>query len=634
MAFRHKLYDKRVIIEDKEKQLIHIPIYNKYQKFVGYAISNLQYKDLLLQYTYHLTTYRNKSYVHSNKILSMHELVMGKKAPEGFIIDHINGNTLDNRIENLRFAKYDLNSQNKPKKPNATCEYIGVCKVENKWKAAIHKNNKQIHLGYFESPIEAGKIYDIHATDQYKGEARTNGLLTEAEIDDILLNGIPEEYQIIKKERDLPKYICRSFNGYSVEIKKDKKRYIKYVKTLEEALIIKEQFLKEIKDLEKTQEKERVKNITRNKDGLAIIIMNNGQECIVDDHVWPDVSKISWCTSPVYPRGKVNEKTIALHRYIYMKYINPIIPKGLTVDHINTKIFDARVQNLRLADASLQAHNKNISKNRVEKYKGVSFSNNKYRVCINKKHYGCYDTAEQAAEKANEVFKTIYGDNARLNIIDYDKTTTRENRIEQLDNLTRESILNLKTIVDLRNLINIKKLNTGKRGPIAVKKINLDNFDDHKKLVVDLLFPINDIKLNKEVKLTREFIMSLTKIVELKKIIINNKLNTMCYNEKLRISVHKIKSDNLESYKIKVANLLFSTDNTPLTKIEDIKTIIDENTREFILNLTRLIDLRNYVIKNNLNNNHIRKSGIPVRKINSNNFNEYKNQVADLLFPL
>src|ERR1700719_2360355 len=147
MVSRHELYNERLVIEDKEKQLIHIPVYNRYKKLVGHAISNLRFKDLLLEYCYHLIG--KKKYVFSNNNISMHELVMGKKAPKGYIIDHINGNPLDNRIENLRYILFDLNSQSKPKKLNCSSQYIGVNfnKRENKWKSNIRKNGKLIALG-------------------------------------------------------------------------------------------------------------------------------------------------------------------------------------------------------------------------------------------------------------------------------------------------------------------------------------------------------------------------------------------------------------------------------------------------------------------------------------------------------
>ena len=135
--------------------------------------------------------------------------------------------------------------------------------------------------------------------------------------------------------------------------------------------------LKEGEKFKDIQEKnQKIPVITRNKDGLAVIIMSNNIECIVDANIWLDVSKYSWrCFiqkgKPTYPRGIVDGKNVALHRYIYMKYVGPI-PDGMTVDHKKSdQILDARLSNLRLANQSLQNHNKNILKGRIEKYKGI-----------------------------------------------------------------------------------------------------------------------------------------------------------------------------------------------------------------------------------------------------------------------
>ena len=88
-----------------------------------------------------------------------------------------------------------------------------------------------------------------------------------------------------------------------------------------------------------------------------------------------------------------------LHIYVYKKYIGDI-PLDLSVDHVISKdILDVRLQNLRLADHSLQAHNQDRSKNRIDEYKGIRFSVSGYEVKVNCKYYGTYDTAEEAAKK-------------------------------------------------------------------------------------------------------------------------------------------------------------------------------------------------------------------------------------------
>ena len=81
--------------------------------------------------------------------------------PSSFI-DHINGDRLDNRIENLRLADYELNAQNKrePHRNNKS-GFLGVSWSESSkcWKASIRHKDKRTHLGMFASKEEAGAAY-------------------------------------------------------------------------------------------------------------------------------------------------------------------------------------------------------------------------------------------------------------------------------------------------------------------------------------------------------------------------------------------------------------------------------------------------------------------------------------------
>ena len=76
------------------------------------------------------------------------------------IIDHINGDKLDNRIENLRSATVGQNQHNRKTNTNNTSGYKGVCwdKAMKKWRARIKLEDKSIHLGYFTNAEEADKV--------------------------------------------------------------------------------------------------------------------------------------------------------------------------------------------------------------------------------------------------------------------------------------------------------------------------------------------------------------------------------------------------------------------------------------------------------------------------------------------
>jgi hypothetical protein len=79
-------------------------------------------------------------------------------------IDHINGDTTDNRIENLRDIPGAMNMQNikTARKKNKT-GFLGVYKDSAKrnlcWKASIRINGKPVTVGHFASPEEAHAAY-------------------------------------------------------------------------------------------------------------------------------------------------------------------------------------------------------------------------------------------------------------------------------------------------------------------------------------------------------------------------------------------------------------------------------------------------------------------------------------------
>lgn len=100
----------------------------------------------------------------------MHRVIMGN--PDGVSIDHINGNSIDNRKENLRICTHSQNLSNRSKmntKNTSGYKGVGWSKNARKWSASITHNYKKIHLGYFFDIIDAAKARDVAAL-KYHGE--------------------------------------------------------------------------------------------------------------------------------------------------------------------------------------------------------------------------------------------------------------------------------------------------------------------------------------------------------------------------------------------------------------------------------------------------------------------------------
>lgn len=78
------------------------------------------------------------------------------------MIDHINGDPSDNRIENLRDASAKLNSENQRRaRAQNQAKMLGVSwHAKNaKWQASIYANGKSNYLGTFDTPEEAHRVY-------------------------------------------------------------------------------------------------------------------------------------------------------------------------------------------------------------------------------------------------------------------------------------------------------------------------------------------------------------------------------------------------------------------------------------------------------------------------------------------
>ena len=95
-------------------------------------------------------------------------------APPGFCVDHINGNTFDNRKTNLRLCSRTENRLNSKVKKNSKTGFKGVVAADNKWAARIYKNNQCFWLGRFSTKEEAAKAYDEKAQEFFGEFARFN----------------------------------------------------------------------------------------------------------------------------------------------------------------------------------------------------------------------------------------------------------------------------------------------------------------------------------------------------------------------------------------------------------------------------------------------------------------------------
>jgi hypothetical protein len=113
------------------------------------------------------------------KLYLIHRLIWawhGNSLEPNEDIDHIDGDGLNNRIENLRAVTPKQNSENtKSARKDSKSGVKGVCwhKGTKKWEAHLGHNGKKIHLGCYKdidearaARIAAEKEYFTHAPDR------------------------------------------------------------------------------------------------------------------------------------------------------------------------------------------------------------------------------------------------------------------------------------------------------------------------------------------------------------------------------------------------------------------------------------------------------------------------------------
>ena len=121
----------------------------------------------------------NRNHIHLHRIIT--------DAKNGFVVDHINGDTLDNRKKNLRVCLHHENMANRNKssiiyRNPYTSKYKGVSynKKLKKYIVQTGRNmngvHKTIFLGSFDCEIEAAKKYNEYALKEYGKFAKLNNI--------------------------------------------------------------------------------------------------------------------------------------------------------------------------------------------------------------------------------------------------------------------------------------------------------------------------------------------------------------------------------------------------------------------------------------------------------------------------
>lgn len=125
----------------------------------------------------------NKKGLHRTTV-RMHRQILGI-TDSAVHIDHRNGDGLDNQRSNLRIANNSENGANRrvvlSRHGFKGIHYIPYTQNKGRrwtrrkpWKATLTRDYKVIHIGYFETAIEAATAYDLAAVQYFGAFAATN----------------------------------------------------------------------------------------------------------------------------------------------------------------------------------------------------------------------------------------------------------------------------------------------------------------------------------------------------------------------------------------------------------------------------------------------------------------------------
>lgn len=314
-----------------------------------------------------------------SKSIKLHRYIyydlQNRKSKPNTMIDHINNDKLDNRLENLREVSASINAKNKSKNKNSLSKYYGVSKNRNAWVCDL-VHNKLHNIYRYHDELHAAYHYDLLVIKF--------GLQKDNKFNNIEM---PKDFVMKENNNDkynLPKGIIFKNNTYYYVLKKF---HYGGFDTITEA----------INDRDKLVEKQKLEKkililsepIKRDNDGIAIIELFNNRvksgETKVDDELYHELKQhVIYLDKDNYARIIVDSKPVRLSRFIMMCY------DSMVVDHVYGNVLDNRKCNLRIVTTLQNCQNKSSVKGSTSQYVGVCYDkcSGKWRATLGKNGKG------------------------------------------------------------------------------------------------------------------------------------------------------------------------------------------------------------------------------------------------------
>jgi hypothetical protein len=145
---------KKIPLSDGSKARVNNCFYGLLKKFRWYVIK--------AKHTQYAVWYRT-----SREKIAMHQMILGARG--GQVVDHIDGDGLNNQVANLRVCDWSQNVMHSVRRRRGRSRYKGVDRHHGKWRARIAAYGQRMHLGNYATEEEAARAYD-RAAVRHHGE--------------------------------------------------------------------------------------------------------------------------------------------------------------------------------------------------------------------------------------------------------------------------------------------------------------------------------------------------------------------------------------------------------------------------------------------------------------------------------
>tara|TARA_S200002703_G_C3714544_1_gene219499 strand:- start:6 stop:587 length:582 start_codon:yes stop_codon:yes gene_type:complete len=173
---------KEIIIESKKWGTFHVKLDDEDYEWAKEHKWCVKKSYFCKRDKFYVIRARKKSDGPGSSNIYLHQQIA--KTPKGMVTDHINGDPLDNRRENLRVLTHAENMQNQKSHADAGSKFIGVHRTKksrkNPWIASLSIKEdsspcgkKQVFNGYYPTEEEAAYARDL-AVLKYRPLARLN----------------------------------------------------------------------------------------------------------------------------------------------------------------------------------------------------------------------------------------------------------------------------------------------------------------------------------------------------------------------------------------------------------------------------------------------------------------------------